>query len=78
MYGSIGDQIKRKASRIEMATETEYNFKSQKLDNILEDKNHKGGEVLKIKSKSGKTKMTLDTQRDQVIESLKLLAVCHE
>lgn len=61
-----------------MAKETEYNFKSQKLDNILEDKSHKGGEAMKIMSKSGKTKMTLKTQRDQVIESMKLLSVCHE
>jgi hypothetical protein len=78
MYGSIGDQIMRKPSIIESKSEVEYNFKSHKLDELLEDKNYKGGNSMKILSKTGDTSLTLKTQRDQVIESIKLLAICHE
>lgn len=78
MYGSIGDQIMRKPSRIEAQSEVEYNFKSHQLDDLLENTNYKGGNSMKILSKTGDTSLTLKTQRDQVIESIKLLSICHE
>ena len=78
MYGSITDQLQRKASSVEKKLEIEYSFKSHKLTSILEDKEDTSGESLVISSKSGKTEVELNCNREKVIESIKLLSICHE
>ena len=78
IYGNIGEQLKRKASRLEMAMEVEYTFKSHKLDSLLEDQKNTDGDSLKINSTNGRTSYTLQNNREKAAEAIKLLAVCHE
>lgn len=46
IYGSIGDQIKRKPSKLERTSEIEFTFKSNKLNHILETHDLEQGEPL--------------------------------
>ena len=78
MYGTIGDQLRRKASRIEQKLEIEYSFRSTKLDNLLRNEKSTEGEQTIITSKSGQTQIKLKGHRDKAIESIKLLSICHE
>jgi phospholipid-translocating ATPase len=78
IYGHIGDHIQRKASKLEMKTEIEYTFKSDKLNKLLEEDNCHQGEPLDIYSLDGLEEYTLNNDREKAIEAIKLLAICHE
>lgn len=78
IYGSIGDQIKRRPSKLEQTSEIEFTFKSNKLNHILDTHDLEQGEPLRIVSANGKESYTLDNDREKAIEAIKLLALCHE
>jgi len=78
IYGSIGEQINRKPSRIELKSEIEFTFHSKKLDNVLDNDLGAKGESLTIRSKNGEDSLTLENDREKAIEVIKLLALCHE
>jgi P-type E1-E2 ATPase len=66
VYGSIGDQIKRKASKIEMASEIEYTFNSKRLDDAQDAEGVSKGDEMVITSKSGADSYTLKNNRQKV------------
>jgi len=78
LYGSIGDQIQRKPSKLEQETEIEYTFKSHKLDLILDPDIDSQGSPLRIVSSNRKESYMLKDNREKAIEAMKLLAIWHE
>lgn len=74
-YGSIDDKIQRKASKLEVQLEREFSFRSPKLEGVLQGKDAKKGSPTVIKSKSGRTKIVLEGEKDRAIESIKLLSI---
>ena len=66
IYGSIGDQMKRRPSRVEMASEIGYDFQSRKLDNVLDQDTDPKGDKLVIHSQNGKESYTLENDCEKV------------
>jgi len=75
IYGDIGDTIQRKPSMIELKKEVEENFKSKKLQRLLENPEVKNDEPRIITSNNGKSKIVFKSDKAEVQEIIKLLSL---